>query len=124
MPRPTPSWATRSSTGAARYGRLAEGAAAWRLRLAGYRVIARNARVGGREIDLVARRGATLVLCEVKARRSDGQGGPLLAVDARKQARMRDAAGVLMARDESIERVRFDVIAVTGWRLRHVPEAF
>jgi putative endonuclease len=107
-----------------RYGRLAESMAAWALRLRGYRVVGRNLRVAGREVDLVARRGGLLVVCEVKARRSDRYGGPAEAVGERKQRRLREAAELLMARDPSVERVRFDVIAVEGYALRHLPAAF
>src|SRR3954470_12698154 len=95
----------------ARYGRLAESVAAWRLRLAGYRIVGRNLRVAGREVDLVARRGGLLVVCEVKARRSRRFGAPAAAVDRRTQQRLREAASVLASRDRSIERVRVDVIA-------------
>ena len=43
--------------------------AALHYRLRGYRILARNARAGGNELDLVARRGRTLVFCEVKEKR-------------------------------------------------------
>jgi len=108
----------------ARYGRLAESVAAWRLRLAGYRVVGRNVRVAGREVDLLARRGGLLVVCEVKARRTTAFGTPLEAVGPDQQRRLREAAEVLMARDPSVDEVRFDVIAVTGTAVRHVRAAF
>jgi putative endonuclease len=108
----------------ARYGRLAETVAAWRLRLVGYRVVGRNVRVAGREVDLLARRGGLLVVCEVKARRTTLYGTPLEAVRPDQQQRLREAAEVLMARDPSVDEVRFDVIAVTGTSVRHVRAAF
>ena len=108
----------------ARYGRLAETVAAWRLRLVGYRVVGRNVRVAGREVDLLARRGGLLVVCEVKARRTTLDGTPLEAVRPDQQQRLREAAEVLMARDPSVDEVRFDVIAVTGTSVRHVRAAF
>jgi putative endonuclease len=106
------------------YGRLAESAAALAMRLRGFRVVGRNVRVGGREIDLVARRGDLLVVCEVKARRGDRFGTPAEAVGAHKQRRLREAADMLIASDPSVQRVRFDVIAVTGVGIRHLPDAF
>jgi putative endonuclease len=115
------SWASIS---ASEYGRLAELAASWLMRLRGYRVVARNVRVAGREIDLVARRGELLVVCEVKARRHAGRGRPGEAVDERKQRRMRQAAELLAAADPGIRRVRFDVVTVDGLRIRHLPGAF
>lgn len=111
-------WAGRPAA----YGRRAEGIAAWWLRLHGYRVVARNLRVAGREVDLVARRGSLLVVCEVKARR--GLEHPLEAVGARQQQRLREAADLLAARDPGVRRVRLDVIGVEGLRPRHYPGAF
>ena len=49
-------------------------------RLRGYRVLAKNARAGRNELDIVLRRGRTLVFCEVKARSGDGFGDPGEAV--------------------------------------------
>jgi putative endonuclease len=108
----------------ARYGRLAESVAAWRLRAAGYRVVGRNVRIAGREVDLVARRGGLLVVCEVKARRSLQFGTPLEAVGADKQRRLREAGEMLLERDPTLDEVRFDVIAVTGMSVRHLRAAF
>jgi putative endonuclease len=53
---------------AERRGRGAETLACWYLRLKGWRVLARRARVPGGEVDIVARRGRTLAFVEVKAR--------------------------------------------------------
>jgi len=114
----------RSSISASEYGRLAETLAATWLRLRGYRIVGRNVRVARREIDVVARRGSTLVVCEVKARRSTSRGAPAEAVDARKRRRMVEAGEMLLAAHPDAERVRFDVIAVDGLRVRHVPAAF
>ncbi|MGH6946896.1 MAG: YraN family protein, partial [Kiloniellales bacterium] len=63
--RPTP---TRQA--AERRGRFAETLAAWRLRLAGFQIVARRVKFAGGEIDLVARRRRLLVFVEVKARAS------------------------------------------------------
>ena len=49
-------------------GRGAETIACWYLRLFGWRILARRARVPGGEVDIVARRGRTLAFVEVKAR--------------------------------------------------------
>jgi putative endonuclease len=49
-------------------GRGAETWACWYLRLRGWRILARRARVRGGEVDIVARRGRTLAFVEVKAR--------------------------------------------------------
>lgn len=49
-------------------GRGAEAIACWYLRLKGWHVLARRARVPGGEVDIVARRGRTIAFVEVKAR--------------------------------------------------------
>jgi Holliday junction resolvase-like predicted endonuclease len=41
-------------------------------RLRGYRLVAANARSGGRELDVIVRRGGRLVFSEVKARSGPG----------------------------------------------------
>jgi putative endonuclease len=116
---------TRSALGA-----QGEDRAAAHLARRGYRILARNARAGGVEIDLVAQRGDTLVFVEVKTRRSRAAGPPEAAVDARKQARLvRGAAAWLHAARRRYRRVRFDVIgcecdARGGWQIRHWPGAF
>ena len=53
---------------AERRGRGAETLACWYLRLKGWRILARRARVPGGEVDIIARRGRTLAFVEVKAR--------------------------------------------------------
>lgn len=49
-------------------GRGAETLACWFLRLKGWRILARRARVPGGEVDIVARRGRMVAFVEVKAR--------------------------------------------------------
>ena len=53
---------------AERRGRGAETLACWYLRLKGWRILERRARVPGGEVDIVARRGRTLAFVEVKQR--------------------------------------------------------
>ncbi len=80
-------------------------------------------RVGGREIDLLARRGTLLVVCEVKARRGSSFGTPGEAVGPHKRRRLREAAEMLMADDPSRRApVRRDRRLRLG--VRHLPEAF
>ena len=56
---------------AERRGRGAETLACWYLRLKGWRILARRARVPGGEVDIVARRRRTLAFVEVKARANE-----------------------------------------------------
>jgi putative endonuclease len=57
-----------SREAAEKRGRGAETLACWYLRLHGWRILARRARVPGGEVDIVARRRRTLAFVEVKAR--------------------------------------------------------
>jgi putative endonuclease len=101
-------------------GRRGERAAEKHLRRNGYRIVARNFRAAGAEIDLVAMDGETIVFVEVKTRSSRAAGAPEEAVDERKQKRMRRAAEVFAARYRAGEfEMRFDIIAVdaSGKRL-------
>lgn len=60
-----------SREAAERRGRGAETIACWYLRLKGWRILARRARVAGGEVDIVARRRRTLAFVEVKARSTE-----------------------------------------------------
>lgn len=102
-------------------GRRGERAAEKHLRRNGYRIVARNFRAAGAEIDLVALDGRTLVFVEVKTRRSRAAGAPEEAVDERKQRRLRRAAEAFAMRYRAEDReMRFDIVAVdaSGRRLR------
>ncbi len=80
--------------GAIRRGHSAERRAAFLLRLKGYAILARNWRpaknVGLGEIDIVARRGGTLVFVEVKARAAED--AAIRAIDPSQQQRIARAA--------------------------------
>ena len=57
-----------------RLGAIGEALAADRLERAGYRILDRNVRCGGVELDLVVARGRVLAFVEVKTRRSRALG--------------------------------------------------
>lgn len=115
-------------------GDIGEEIAARHLRSRGWRIVARNWRTGDGtlrgELDLVAVKGEVLAFVEVKTRRGDGFGGPLAAVTATKQAKIRALGHAYLRRLHGIAPVvRFDVVAV--WlrsgqepEIRHVPGAF
>lgn len=95
-------------------GRRGERAAERHLKRRGYRIVARNFRAAGAEIDLIAMDGETIVFVEVKTRSGIGVGEPADAVDGRKQQRMRRAAEAFAARRSVADRaMRFDVVAIT-----------
>ncbi|WP_345665147.1 YraN family protein [Streptomyces venetus] len=74
-------------------GKYGESLAARRLAEAGLTVLERNWRSGrAGEIDIVARDGDVLVVCEVKTRRAGPFEHPMAAVTPRKAERLRDLA--------------------------------
>jgi putative endonuclease len=97
-------------------GRAGETAAAALLEAAGYRIVARNVRLPGGEIDIIARDGDTVVFVEVKARASRTFGSAVGAVDARKRATLRKIAGDWLQVAAPRARARFDVVTFDGGR--------
>ena len=77
-------------------GRGAETLAAIYLRLHGWRILARRARVVGGEVDIIARRGRILAFVEVKARATDDAAS--FALDAWRLRRVAVAAERLAPR--------------------------
>jgi putative endonuclease len=105
-------------------GRLGEDQASRFLASCGYRVLARNVRLAGGEIDAVCLDGATLVIVEVKRRDSRKFGSALAAVNARKRARLRAAAADYAQVVAPTAKLRFDVVALDGPRLTLHRNAF
>jgi putative endonuclease len=76
-------------------------------------VLDRNWRCEVGEIDIVARDGDTLVVCEVKTRSGTGYGSPLEAVTEAKARRLRALAARWLADRRVRPRgVRIDVVGV------------
>lgn len=80
-------------------GRYGEELAARRLTESGMTVLARNWRCGRTgEIDIVARHGDTVVVCEVKTRRQGAYEHPMAAVTPTKADRLKRLAACWLAR--------------------------
>lgn len=93
----------------------AEWLAAVLLRFKGYRIVARRFAAAGGEIDLVVRRGRTLVFVEVKARSS--MDAARTAISAGKHARIARAARAYLSRQPSLPLViRLDAVFVAPGR--------
>lgn len=111
-----------------RTGRIAEQIVAERLRAAGWAIVERNARTRHGELDIVALDGRTLVFVEVKAARQGSRFGPerpILAVDWRKQQKVRRLATAWMAERRRVppyDEIRFDAVGVTLGRAGHETE--
>jgi putative endonuclease len=89
-------------------------------------VLDANVWLAGAELDLVVRRGRTVVFCEVKSKTGDRFGDPLEMVTPVKVERVQRAAAAWLARNSQHAGldVRFDVIAERAGRIEHVPHAF
>lgn len=113
------------SHGGLALGARGEGLAARWYSGNGYEVVERNWRCDIGEIDLIARRGAVLVIAEVKTRRSDRFGVPAEAVGHVKQRKLRRlAAAWLVAAATRYDEVRFDVVSIIGNDVEVIEAAF
>jgi putative endonuclease len=95
-------------------------------RLRAYRILGENVWIGGYELDLVVRRGTSLVFCEVKGKSGVGFGDPLEMVTAEKMRRLRRAASAWLAAhpEHAHCTVRFDVVAERAGKLERLTAAF
>lgn len=121
---PPPRAGQRDRRRAERRGRLAEAYAAVILTLKGYFIIARRFKSPAGEVDLIAKRGRLLVFVEVKARTTTA--AAIEAVTPRAEKRIGAAAGLFLSRRRDLAdcMVRYDIIAIAGWRARHIPDAW
>jgi putative endonuclease len=106
-------------------GHAAEWRCALLLRLQGWRILARRYRTPVGEIDLIAKRGNIVAAIEIKAQRTLTEA--LEAVTPRQQRRIERAAAAFLSQHPKWRNLgfRFDVMAVTPWRLpQHVTDAW
>ena len=108
-------------------GRAGERRAAWFYRLRGYRILERNLRLKSGEIDLVVRRGRTVVIAEVKTRQSLAAGEGYEAVDRRKRERL-IRLGEEYANRYHAARLRYDILSLhwngRRFEVSHYADAF
>jgi putative endonuclease len=94
-------------------GHRAEQLTAEFLQRGGFELLARNAREGHLEIDLIARRGSLVVFCEVRSRSSDRFIAPAHTITPVKVQRIRQAAALWLRRAKvGRVEVRFDAACV------------
>jgi len=113
-------------------GQWGEERAAAFLKASGYTVLGRNVRPNRHdEIDIVARTGETLVFVEVKTRRREEFGRPMMAVDKEKRHALNRAAAAYLRKAKYPDLFyRFDVVEVLGQpeegepEIRHLDNAF
>ncbi len=115
---------TRQTPSNYRTGLQAETLAAWFLRMKGYHILATRMKTPVGEIDLIARRGKTLVFAEVKTRGTIA--AALESVQKRQAGRIVRAAQWYLATDRgAVSEMRFDVIAIEfPFKIKHIRSAF
>lgn len=106
-------------------GQAGEATAAAHLERHGLKIIERNFRVRGGEIDLICSEGATTVFVEVRLRSRSDYGGAAASITAAKQDRLILAARHWLARSGCGDiPCRFDCVLIDGERLDWVRDAF
>jgi putative endonuclease len=96
----------------------------------GMKIIERNFRCKGGEVDIIARDGKTIVFVEVKSRKSLAYGVPQLAVTDFKQRQISKAALTWLTKNRLHDSpARFDVIAILlensyTHQIEHIRNAF
>lgn len=109
-------------------GKWGEDTAARYLSDKGYVIIARDWRIGHRDIDIIAMHQGWLVIIEVKTRANGSIVTPEEAVDYRKIQSVCLATNAYVKANRIDAPIRFDIIAVTGncynYEIDHIEDAF
>lgn len=121
-----------STSGNKGTGELGEDVATNFLIARGYRILERNFRCSGGEVDIIARDPGdkSLVFVEVKARRGLSYGVPQLAITPFKQRQISKASLIWLSKNHLHDtNARFDVIAIllhthTQHTIEHIKNAF
>ena len=103
-------------------GDQAESLAMAHLEGAGLRMLERNYRVRGGEIDGIALDGETLVFVEVRYRKNNDFGGAAASIDARKQQRVIHAAQIYLLKHprHANRPCRFDCVVLETLQADHI----
>lgn len=109
-------------------GQKGEDAAARLLLEKGYKILSRNWRFHGYEIDIVAENQEWLVFVEVKTRTSAQWGNPEDFVGKSRMRRMIEAADHYIIEHDLDKQARFDIIGAV-WnghqmQMEHIEDAF
>ena len=104
-------------------GKRGEWISALYLKLKGYEILEKRFKTPMGEIDLLARKGKTLVAVEVKTRDTWEQAS--IALTAFQKRRIEKALLFYLAGQTSSLDLRFDVILIAPWRCpRHIRGAW
>ena len=98
------------------------------LQKKGYVLLETNWKFHHLEADIIARHGNTLVVAEVKTRRSNYFGEPETFVNKQKQKNLIKAANGYILRYQLDLEVRFDIISIilgdNQTKINHIEDAF
>ncbi|MFT5643011.1 MAG: putative endonuclease [Janthinobacterium sp.] len=106
-----------------RQGQIGEDAALAHLQRHGLRLVERNFRCKGGEIDLIMQDRQSLVFIEVRSRANARHGDAAASITIAKQRRLIIAAQVYLLKQKKMPACRFDVIAIDGNDLRWLQDA-
>ncbi|MDD4799666.1 MAG: YraN family protein [Proteiniphilum sp.] len=109
-------------------GRKGEEAAVSYLESKGHRILERNWRLHGYEIDIITAHKGFIVFVEVKTRGSADWGDPASFVVTRRMRRMIQAAHFYLVMHRIDQPARFDIVSIL-WKgerqeLEHIEDAF
>jgi putative endonuclease len=109
-------------------GKAGEEIAIGHFKSNGYEILETNWRKGSLEVDIIARKGNTLVIAEVKTRSTNYFGEPEEFVTRVKQKNLIKAANSYILQNNLDLEARFDIISILfksgSHRIHHIEDAF
>ena len=109
-------------------GQKGESIAAEMLQKKGYKIVERNWKFNGLEVDIIALTKTDIVFVEVKTRSSDSLMQPEDAVDFNRKCRLTAAANAYVNYHRISLNPRFDIVAIVlnnnRCDLQHIEDAF
>lgn len=94
----------------------------------GYEILERNWTWRRLELDIIARKGNTLIIAEIRTRSTNMYGEPKDTVSDKKIRRIINAADAYIKKNMIDIDVRFDIISITGhaddFQIKHIEDAF
>lgn len=107
-------------------GKKGETLAARYLERRGFKIIESNARIGHKEVDLIALDKDTLVFVEVKTRATHTYGSAEEAITKKKLENLETALAIYLQQNNQYKKFRIDAITITTTQpgraiLKHYP---
>ena len=99
-------------------GALGEDEAVRLLKMQGYKILERNYRIRGGEIDIIARDGEYICFVEVKLRKSNDYGTPAEYITYKKREKLIKTATLYAQRKRLLDSpMRFDAVLINATNL-------